>query len=111
LLTYAGSLENLPESVRHDATLICVFGTQHLQRRVGRHIGRGIRCGHPLGGRNARDAVDLRWPVVFSDDVLGTQTLANAVIKAGKKVKRFIHVSSSEVYGTALGGVWTRITL
>jgi dTDP-glucose 4,6-dehydratase len=33
--------------------------------------------------------------------VLGTQTVANAVVKAGAKVKRFIHVSSSEVYGTA----------
>jgi dTDP-glucose 4,6-dehydratase len=37
----------------------------------------------------------------FQTDVLGTQTVANAVVKAGAKVKRFIHVSSSEVYGTA----------
>jgi dTDP-glucose 4,6-dehydratase len=37
----------------------------------------------------------------FQTDVLGTQTVVNAVVKAGSKVKRFIHVSSSEVYGTA----------
>jgi dTDP-glucose 4,6-dehydratase len=37
----------------------------------------------------------------FQTDVLGTQTVANALVKAGSKVKRFIHVSSSEVYGTA----------
>lgn len=38
----------------------------------------------------------------FQTDVLGTQTLANSVLKCGKRVKCFIHVSTSEVYGTAL---------
>lgn len=37
----------------------------------------------------------------FQTDVIGTQTMANAVLKAANRVKRFIHVSSSEVYGTA----------
>jgi dTDP-D-glucose 4,6-dehydratase len=34
-------------------------------------------------------------------DVLGTQTVANAVLKSGKKIRRFIHISNSEVYGAA----------
>jgi dTDP-glucose 4,6-dehydratase len=38
----------------------------------------------------------------FTTDVLGTQTLANAAVRHRKTVERFIHVSSSEVYGTAL---------
>ena len=37
----------------------------------------------------------------FQTDVLGTQTVANAVVKFGHKVQRFIHISSSEVYGNA----------
>jgi dTDP-glucose 4,6-dehydratase len=33
--------------------------------------------------------------------VLGTQTVANSVLKHMKRVDRFIHISTSEVYGTA----------
>jgi dTDP-glucose 4,6-dehydratase len=39
--------------------------------------------------------------VFFETDVLGTQQVANAVLK-NRNVERFIHVSTSEVYGTAL---------
>ena len=37
----------------------------------------------------------------FQTDVIGTQTVANAVAKARDRIQRFIHISSSEVYGTA----------
>ena len=36
---------------------------------------------------------------------LGTQTLANAVARFGHNIKRFIHVSTSEVYGNAAADV------
>src|SRR5205807_10562263 len=38
----------------------------------------------------------------FETDVLGTQVVANAVLKYSKTVERFVHISTSEVYGTAL---------
>jgi len=38
----------------------------------------------------------------FETDVIGTQSVANAVLNAKNKVKKFVHVSSSEVYGTAM---------
>ena len=37
----------------------------------------------------------------FETDVLGTQVLANAVARHKERVQRFIHVSTSEVYGNA----------
>lgn len=37
----------------------------------------------------------------FETDVLGTQTIVNAVLKYRDKIERFIHISTSEVYGTA----------
>src|SRR5262245_35565265 len=37
----------------------------------------------------------------FQTDVLGTQTIVNAVLKSERRLQRFIHISSSEVYGTA----------
>jgi dTDP-glucose 4,6-dehydratase len=38
----------------------------------------------------------------FETDVLGTQTVSNAVVKHARRVQLFIHVSTSEVYGTAM---------
>ncbi len=37
----------------------------------------------------------------FETDIIGTQAVANAVVRHNKTVKRFIHVSTSEVYGTS----------
>lgn len=39
--------------------------------------------------------------VFFQTDVLGTQVIANQVLRHRKRIKRFIHISTSEVYGTA----------
>ena len=38
----------------------------------------------------------------FETDVLGTQTVANAALKYKDTIERFIHISTSEVYGSAL---------
>jgi len=38
----------------------------------------------------------------FETDVLGTQVVANAVVRHQDRIERFIHVSTSEVYGNAL---------
>lgn len=37
----------------------------------------------------------------FETDVIGTHVVANAVLKAHDRIERFIHVSTSEVYGTS----------
>lgn len=38
----------------------------------------------------------------FETDVLGTQAVANAVVEHRDRVERLVHISTSEVYGTAL---------
>ena len=37
----------------------------------------------------------------FETDVLGTQVISNAVLRCADRIERFIHISTSEVYGTA----------
>ena len=37
----------------------------------------------------------------FHTDVIGTHTVASAVLRAGSRIERFVHISTSEVYGTA----------
>ncbi len=38
----------------------------------------------------------------FETDVLGTHTVASAAVRHQDRIERFIHISSSEVYGTAV---------
>ena len=39
--------------------------------------------------------------IFFETDVLGTQVVANAAVRAYESVERFCHISTSEVYGNA----------
>jgi dTDP-glucose 4,6-dehydratase len=104
ILTYAGSIEHLPKDMLH-----------------GRHPKRRFWYGNVCNAALVDTLVEEADVVIhlaaethvtrsifdslqfFQTDVLGTQTIANAIVKAGSKIKRFIHVSSSEVYGTASG--------
>jgi dTDP-glucose 4,6-dehydratase len=102
ILTYAGSVENLPRDMLQG---------QHPLRR----FWYGNVCNAALVDTLVEDAdivIHLAAEthvtrsifdslLFFQTDVLGTQTIANAVVKAGGKVKRLIHISSSEVYGSA----------
>lgn len=101
-LTYAGCIENLPKEMLHG---------QHPRLR----FWYGNVCNAALIDTLVEDAdivIHLAAEthvtrsifdslLFFQSDVLGTQTVVNAVVKAGRRVRRFIHVSSSEVYGTA----------
>jgi dTDP-glucose 4,6-dehydratase len=100
-LTYAGSLENLAG---------VVDGTERVQFVHG-----SVRSPHivesVLAGCDAvvHFAAETHVPrsisdssIFFETDVLGTQTLAALAVARAARLERFVHVSSSEVYGTAL---------
>jgi dTDP-glucose 4,6-dehydratase len=101
-LTYAGSFENLPNSTYWNES-----------PRV--HFWYGNVCNGAIVETLVREAdivIHLAAEthvtrsiydslLFFQTDVIGTQTIANAILNARGKVKRLIHVSSSEVYGTA----------
>jgi dTDP-glucose 4,6-dehydratase len=103
LLTYAGSVDNLPLDAKgsHDSgRIVFWYGdvrnaslAENLVRQsdvvlhfaAETHVTRSIFDNHHF----------------FETDVLGTQTIANAVLRSIDRVERFVHISSSEVYGTA----------
>ena len=101
-LTYAGSTENLPANA-------------YLGENPRLHFWYGNVCNGAIVETLVQEAdvvIHLAAEthvtrsiydslLFFQTDVIGTQTIANAILKARGKVKRFIHVSSSEVYGTA----------
>ena len=101
-LTYAGSIENLPK-----------FDIQNQDSRFAFWYG-NVRNGELVDSLVSRSDVVVHFAaethvtrsiydnlLFFETDVIGTQVVANAVLKYAKSVERFIHISSSEVYGTA----------
>lgn len=101
LLTYAGSVDNLPVAFHgNDGRIEFHYGNvcnsslvDSLVKEVDdvvhfaaeTHVTRSIYDNHHF----------------FVTDVLGTQVVANAVLRYASRIERFIHISTSEVYGTA----------
>jgi len=102
LLTYAGSVDNLPMDF-HDASssgrIEFWYGDVRNASLVDNLVRRADVVVHFAAETHVtRSIFDNHH--FFETDVLGTQVISNAVLRADN-VDRFIHISTSEVYGTA----------
>ncbi len=102
LLTYAGNPENIPERIRNDRDRYEFwYGNVCNPDLVSSLVARADAVIHFAAESHvARSLYDNR--VFFETDVLGTHTVANAVVKYADRLELFVHISTSEVYGTAL---------
>lgn len=99
-LTYAGSVENLENGgLRHDA-LEFWYGSVTNAELVDSLVSKSDVVFHFAAETHVTRSIYDNL-IFFETDVMGTQIVANAVCKYRDRVSRFIHVSSSEVYGTA----------
>jgi dTDP-glucose 4,6-dehydratase len=101
-LTYAGSVENLPTELGRGTTgrLRFWYGNVRNAELIDTLVSQADTVIHFAAETHVTRSIydNLTF---FETDVLGTQVIANAVVKYQKSIERFIHVSSSEVYGTA----------
>lgn len=99
-LTYAASLELFPEAVRRSPRFEFVYGNVRSPLLVESLVARCDAVVHFAAEthvpRSISDAL-----IFFETDVLGTQTLVSAVVRHQRRIERFVHVSTSEVYGSA----------
>jgi len=101
-LTYAGSPDNLPPEMReldHPRMRfwygdVCNAGLVETLVRDADYLVHFAAETHVT-----RSIFDNR--LFFETDVMGTQTVVNAVVKAGSRIRRMVHISTSEVYGSA----------
>lgn len=101
-LTYAGSMDNLPLGMRehNHPTMQFWYGNVVNPEIVDALVDEVDYVIHFAAESHVtRSIYDNRQ--FFETDVLGTHTVANAVLKHGKRIKRLVHISTSEVYGTA----------
>jgi dTDP-glucose 4,6-dehydratase len=102
LLTYAGSVENLPVGFNQvsNGRLQFWYGDVRNAALVDTLVAESDVVVHFAAETHVTRSIYDNYHF-FETDVLGTQVVANAVLKHAKRVNRFIHISTSEVYGTA----------
>ncbi len=100
-LTYAGNIENFTPEMRDNPRLKFFHGDVRNSELVNELVSKSHVVVHMAAETHvARSIFDNKG--FYETDVLGTQVIANAVLKNRKRVERFIHISTSEVYGTAM---------
>ena len=101
-LTYAGSIENLPVNINHqnDERLSFWYGNVRNGELVDTLVSQSDIIVHFAAESHVTRSIYDNF-IFFETDVLGTQTIANAVVKYRDRVEKFVHISTSEVYGTA----------
>jgi dTDP-glucose 4,6-dehydratase len=100
-LTYAGDIENITPEVRKSDRFEFWYGDINNLDLTSDLVGRSDIVVHFAAETHvARSLYQNR--VFFVTDVLGTQSVMNAVLKHSSRLERFIHISTSEVYGSSL---------
>jgi dTDP-glucose 4,6-dehydratase len=98
-LTYAGTVENLPTRANDDKFTFW-YGNVKNGELVDTLMAETDVVVHFAAESHVTRSIYDNF-LFFETDVLGTQVVANAVVKFRNRVKRFVHISTSEVYGTA----------
>ncbi len=100
-LTYAGDLDNLPPNVLSNPRFHFWYGNVCDAELVGEVMQKVDAVVHFAAESHVARSISSNT-LFYKTDVMGTHVVANQVVKYRRRIKRFIHVSTSEVYGTAL---------
>ncbi|MEK7629869.1 MAG: GDP-mannose 4,6-dehydratase [Patescibacteria group bacterium] len=100
-LTYAGDIHNISKRIHESSNFRFVYGDVKNAKLVEELVSRANVVIHFAAETHVARSIydDERF---FETDVIGTQRVANAVLRHRDRIKRFIHISTSEVYGTAV---------
>ena len=101
-LTYAGSIENLPVDIcaESEGRLVFWYGNVTNAELVDTLVAQADAVVHFAAETHVTRSIYDNHQF-FQTDIMGTQVVTNAVLKHRASVERFVHVSTSEVYGTA----------
>lgn len=102
-LTYAGSVENFPVKIweKENERFIFWYGDVQNGELMDTLVSQSDMVVHFAAESHVTRSIYDNTKF-FRTDVLGTQIVANAVCKYKDQVERFVHISTSEVYGTAV---------
>ncbi len=99
-LTYAANLNNIQEHIRNSDRFKFVHGSITNVPLVDQLMSQADFVVHFAAESHVARSIADDY-VFFDTDVMGTRSMMAALVKHRKKVQRFIHISTSEVFGTA----------
>lgn len=101
-LTYAGNIKNLPFDInkQNEERGVFWYGNVRNGELVDSLVSEASIVVHFAAETHVTRSIYDNF-LFFETDVIGTQTVANAVLKYKDSIEKFIHISTSEVYGTA----------
>lgn len=99
-LTYAGDMRNIPEDIQKSPHFTFVKGDVRDKKAVNDLVAQANYIIHFAAETHVTRSL-AGGESFFETNVLGTEHMASAVHRHKDKVERFIHISTSEVYGTA----------
>src|SRR5712691_8675124 len=100
-LTYAGNVGNCPDGAMGSKRYEFWYGDVRNGELMDTLVGQSDVVFHMAAESHVtRSIYDNK--LFFETDVLGTQAVANAIVKHRDRIERFVHISTSEVYGSAL---------
>lgn len=100
LLTYAGDIKNIPAEILEAERFSFWHGDINNVDLVSDLVAQSDWIVHFAAETHVARSLYANRSF-FETDVLGTQAIAHAVLKNRDTVERFIHISTSEVYGSA----------
>lgn len=98
-LTYAGNLDSIANGIKQNGHFRFYHGNVTHPDIVNSLVAKSDMVVHFAAESHVTRSI-YDNSLFFETDVIGTQVLANAIVN--HPVELFIHISSSEVYGTAL---------
>ncbi len=98
-LTYAGNLDNISSSLKSNCHFDFFHGNITHPDIVSKLVAEANIVVHFAAESHVTRSI-YDNAIFFETDVIGTQVVANAAVN--NPVELFVHISSSEVYGTAL---------
>lgn len=100
-LTYAGNIDSIPDSVKGHSRFEFHYGNICNSGLVDELVSKVDVVVHFAAESHvSRSIYDNK--IFYETDVLGTQSVTNAVLKNSDRIERYIHISTSEVYGSAV---------
>jgi len=99
-LTYAGNIENIPPYIRTSSRFNFFYGSVVNYPVVDLLMSHADFVVHFAAESHVTRSISDDT-TFFETDVMGTRTMMTSLVKHKDTVKRFIHISTSEVLGTA----------
>lgn len=100
-LTYAGNLKNFSQEMQNSPRFYFIYGDIRNTSIVDNLVSQADIVIHFAAETHVTRSIhdNVRF---FETDVVGTQTVANAIYNHKKNIERFLHISTCEVYGAGL---------